>query len=228
MNGRAKTDDSRSSVDVRRYPGSGGAVRPVICMVSDGAARGDLVARVRAAAHAGVDLIQVREPDLSAMAYVDLVGACLAAVRGTRTRVLVNDRLDVAMAAGAHGVHLRSDSVAAVRARSVAPYGFLIGRSIHAIGDIASSSVEGVDYFIFGTVFPSSSKPGRIAAGLRSLAEVTLGTAVPVLAIGGITAERVADVRRAGAAGIAAISIFDRTPLDGMPALVRSLHGGVP
>src|SRR5688572_33485132 len=86
-----------------------------------------LVQRVAAAAAAGVNLIQVRERDMAARDVSRLVARCVAAVRGTRTRILVNDRLDIALASGAHGVHLRGDSMPASRARALAPIGFLIG-----------------------------------------------------------------------------------------------------
>jgi thiamine-phosphate diphosphorylase len=124
--------------------------------------------------------------------------------------VLVNDRFDVALAAGAHGVHLRSDSFPASRLRTRAPRGFLIGRSVHSVADaVAAAADDGVDYLIFGTVFASGSKPDRPAAGLRELAAVAGATRLPVLAIGGVTAGTIADVMRAGAAGVAGISMFD-------------------
>src|SRR5688572_21057384 len=89
-----------------------------------------LVQRVAAAAAAGVNLVQVRERDLDARDLTRLVARCVSAVQGTRARILVNDRLDVALAAGAHGVHLRGDSLPASRARALAPIGVLIGRSV--------------------------------------------------------------------------------------------------
>ena len=188
---------------------------PVVCFVTDrrrfGVSWEDaLVNRVRAAAVEGVHLIQIRERDLDGGSLTRLVSACVDAVRGTRARVLVNDRFDVAISAGAHGVHLRADSFAAPRVRAWAPPGFLIGRSVHSVADaIAAADNDVVNYLIFGTVFESGSKPGRVAAGLRDLAAVASATATPVLAIGGITADRVAEVMRAGAAGVAGISMFD-------------------
>jgi thiamine-phosphate pyrophosphorylase len=99
-----------------------------------------LVDRVAAAARAGVHLVQVRERDLEGAALMQLVERCVVAVRSTFARVIVNDRLDVALAAGAHGVHLRSDSMPAGRVRAVVPRGFLIGRSVHAAGEAARVS----------------------------------------------------------------------------------------
>jgi thiamine-phosphate pyrophosphorylase len=170
-----------------------------------------LVERVRAAAHDGVHLVQIRERDLDGGPLMRLVASCVDAVRGTRTRILVNDRLDVALAAGAHGVHLRADSFSARRVRPCVPSPFLIGQSVHSIAEAANAADEGAtDYLIFGAVFETSSKPGRAAAGLAGLARIAAATRLPVLAIGGITAGRIGQVMAAGACGVAGISLFDR------------------
>ena len=190
-------------------------MEPVFCLITDRRRCGPswetaLVERVRAAARAGVHLVQIRERDLDGGPLTRLVSACVEAVHGTRTRVLVNDRLDVALAAGAHGVHLRADSFAASRARACAASPFLIGRSVHSVGEAVEATEHGgLDYLIFGTVFETSSKPGRRPAGLEALATVSAATCLPVLAIGGITGKRVDEVMRAGAVGVAAIGMFD-------------------
>jgi thiamine-phosphate diphosphorylase len=204
-------------------------VDPVICMIT-GAVAGEetpdnLIERVAAAAQAGVSLIQVRAHHLEAGALFDLVTRCVRAVHGTQSRIIVNDRLDVALGANAHGVHLRGDSVPARRMREVTPPGFLVGRSVHDLAHaVAATEDGGLDYLIFGTVFPSSSKPGHVAAGLEALDRVSAATSLPVLAVGGITAESVAAVSDAGAAGFAAISLFARTPVAGIESLVRQLR----
>ena len=190
---------------------------PVLCFVTDRRRFGRswedaLVNRVRAAAVEGVHLIQIRERDLDGGPLTRLVTACVNAVRGTRTRVLVNDRFDVAVAAGAHGVHLRGDSFPASRVRACAPPGFLIGRSVHSVSEAvvtADADGDAINYLIFGTVFESSSKPDRVAAGLQELSAVACATRIPVLAIGGVTSGTIADVMGAGAAGVAGISMFD-------------------
>ena len=187
-------------------------MRPVICMITDGSGasgRGTaaLVDAVAAAARAGVDLIQIRERDLEARALTTLVRQCVQAARGTRARIVVNDRLDVALAAAAHGVHLRGDSLPAARARSVAPPGLLIGRSVHSVEE-ASRAGDAVDYLICGTVFATASKHGREPAGLGVLADVARATAIPVLAVGGVTADNASRVAQSGAAGVAAIGLF--------------------
>jgi thiamine-phosphate pyrophosphorylase len=169
--------------------------------------------RARAAALAGVDLIQIREPHLDGAALFHLVERCVAAVRSTRTRVLVNERIDVALAAHAHGVHLRGHSVSAGRVRAIAPPGFLVGRSVHDVAEVAAVTAGGgLDYLIFGTVFASRTKPDRAAAGVGALEAAVGITTLPILAIGGITPERLGDVARAGAAGWAAIGLFGGPP----------------
>lgn len=175
-----------------------------------------LVARAAAAARAGIDIIQVRERDLPDGELAALVRAIVAAVTGTRARVLVNDRADIAIAAGAAGVHLRGDSAPAFRVRAMAPEAFLIGQSVHSLADVdAAVAAGGADYLLFGTVFPSEGKPeGHPVAGLDALRRVCARSPLPVIAIGGMTDARVAAVRDAGAAGFAAIGLFMRlTPL---------------
>jgi len=170
---------------------------------------GGVIAQVQRAVDAGIDLVQVRERDLEGRALYDLVRRCLEVARGSHARVLVNDRLDVALAAGAHGVHLRGSSFPAARVRKRAGTMFLIGRSVHSAAEaIEVSRAGGLDYLMFGNVFETASKPGREAAGLERLAEVAQATPLPVLAVGGITAARAALVARAGASGFAAISMF--------------------
>jgi len=178
-----------------------------VCLVTDRAHQ-DPIEQARRAVDAGVDLIQVRERDLETSELAALVSQIVRIAGGSSTRVVVNDRLDVALACEAHGVHLRGDSVSPARARSIAPPGFLIGRSVHAL-DEAMAVAPYVDYLIAGTVFPTSSKPGRTELlGTAGLAAIAAAVRVPVLAIGGIAVERVADISAAGAAGIAAVRLF--------------------
>ena len=178
-----------------------------ICLVTDRRQRSP-IEQAAEAVDAGVDLIQIRERGLESAELAALVAEVVRIVRGSRTRVVVNDRLDVAIACDAHGVHLRGDSVAPVRARSIARAGFLVGRSVHTV-DEAQACAPHVDYLIAGTVFPTSSKPGRTELlGQSGLASIAAAVRVPVLAIGGITTDRVAAVSAAGAAGIAAVTLF--------------------
>jgi thiamine-phosphate pyrophosphorylase len=178
-----------------------------ICLVTDRRRR-SVVEQCRDAVHAGVDLIQVRERDLEGAALSALVAELVGMTRATATRVVVNERLDVALACGADGVHLRGDSISPARARSMAPPGFLVGRSVHA-ADEAVQTAPGADYLSAGTVFPTSSKPDlQEFLGLEGLAAIARSVAVPVLAIGGVSMERIGPVADAGAAGIAAIGLF--------------------
>jgi thiamine-phosphate pyrophosphorylase len=178
-----------------------------ICLVTDRRRRPP-IEQAREAAEAGVDLIQIRERDLDAAALASLVVRVVELTRGSSTRVIVNDRLDVAMTCGADGVHLRGDSIPPQRARSIVPQGFLIGRSVHG-KDEALAVAPDVDYLVAGTVFPTASKPGRIdVLGPSGLASIARAVGVPVLAIGGVTPDRAGDVASAGAAGIAVLGLF--------------------
>jgi thiamine-phosphate pyrophosphorylase len=181
-----------------------------------------LIRRVAVAAHAGVHLIQIRERDLPDRALLTLVTRAVDAVRNTRARVVVNDRLDVALAAGAHGVHLRSDSAPAARVRDVTSSTFLIGQSVHAGDDVARLANEGaVDYLLFGTVFETASKPNRNATGVVALREIVKAARqLPVLAIGGMTTATVGQLAATGCSGFAAIGQFADGPEDELAATV--------
>ena len=197
----------------------GRLLRPAVMMVTDrarsatnrrdGVAIDALVGAIGRAARAGVDLIQIRERDLEGGELLRLTARACATVAGTATRVLVNDRVDVALAARAHGAHLPARGIAAPRVRALAP-GLLIGRSVHTVDEaVAAERDGGCDYLIFGTVFGSTSKPaGHIISGAGTLADVCRAVRLPVLAIGGITVERAAAVAETGAAGVAAITLF--------------------
>ncbi len=201
--------------------------RPCICLVTDRSrlpppspdavtdspALGPLVERLTLAGQSGVDLLQIREPDLSAAelgALVREVRTRLAdAGADAGARIVVNERVDVALAAEADGVHLKSDSIPTALVRRHVPAAFLVGRSVHSVDEARAAEGDGADYVIFGTVFPSGSKPrGHRTAGLDALASVVQAVRVPVLAIGGISLNTVAAAADAGAAGVAAIGLF--------------------
>ena len=170
-------------------------------------ARRALRAQVEQAAGNGVDLIQVRERDLEARDLAVLVADIVSLVRGTRSRVVVNDRLDIAIACGAHGVHLRSDSIPTSAARRLAAPGFTIGRSVHDVQEARAS--QDADYLIAGTVYPSASKPSSARLlGVEGLRAVVNAVGVPVLAIGGVTPARFDEIVNAGAGGVAGIGLF--------------------
>lgn len=182
--------------------------------------RADVVAQARRAVDAGIALIQIRERDLEAAPLAALVSAVMACARGSATRVVVNDRLDVALACGADGVHLRGDSIPVADARRLAPAPFLIGRSVHSAAEAAAAA--GADYLIAGTVFPTASKPGVAVLGSDGLRTIVRASAAPVLAIGGVTLERFAEIAATGAAGIAAIGLFHDASLHEIAAAARA------
>lgn len=166
-----------------------------------------LVAQIEGAVAGGVDVVQVRERGLPAGDYVRLVRRALAVAAGTSVRIIVNDRLDVALAAGAHGVHLREVSVAISDVRRLRRKEFLIGRSVHS--STTAARARSADYLITGSVFDTASKPGQASLGLRGLSAVVRAAGgCPVWAVGGVTAGRARELAGCGISGVAAIGAF--------------------
>ena len=172
----------------------------------------DLVAlyrQVRAAVVAGVDLIQIRESDLPDRVLFDLVSWSVDIAQGTRSVILVNERFDIALAAGAGGTHLRASSMPAGLLRPHLPPGFMLGRSVHDTGEaVRVASAGGLDYLTMGTVFPSESHPGQGACGVETLLAASRLVALPMLAIGGVTVDKLGALFGAGAIGVAGIGMF--------------------
>jgi thiamine-phosphate pyrophosphorylase len=178
---------------------------------------------VQEAVRAGVDLVQIREKDLPTRDLLELVRAAVDAARGTATRLVVNDRLDVALAAGAAGVHLGTQSLPARVVRELVPRHFLVGVSCHSLEEARGAEAGGADYLVLGPIFETPSKlPYGPPLSLAKLREVTAQVKMPVLALGGITVERVRACLEAGAAGIAGISLFQNC--DSLTARVRELR----
>lgn len=170
-----------------------------------------LAEQARAAVDAGIDVIQLRERDLAGGALLRLTEVLLEVTRQSRTKLVVNDRLDVALTSGADGVHLRGDSFDAAAARRCTPPGFIIGRSVRSVADLRAAGP--VDYVVAGTVWPTPSKPpDHRLLGLDGLAEICAASAVPVLAIGGVEQPRAAQLASAGASGAAAVGMFMALP----------------
>jgi thiamine-phosphate pyrophosphorylase len=170
-------------------------------------ARRRLLEQAKWAIKSHVDFIQVRERDLEAADLATLVSDLVLLSRGSGTRVVVNDRADIALACGADGVHLRHDSYPAEALRAITPDGFLIGRSVHGLAEAETAGP--VDYLIAGTVFPTPSKPDSAPLlGLDGLAEIVQVVAVPVMAIGGVGRAQLDEVAATGAAGVAGIRLF--------------------
>jgi thiamine-phosphate pyrophosphorylase len=170
-----------------------------------------LLALVRAATTAGVDLVQLREKQLRPRVLFELAALSSEIVRGTKTRVLVNDRADIARAAGVRGVQLAARSLDAATVRGVFGPDFLIGVSTHTIEEARAARDGGADFALFGPVFDTPSKRAYgPPAGLERLGEVAQTLApFPVLAIGGITRDNFAQTLDAGARGVAAIRLFN-------------------
>lgn len=180
------------------------------CYITDRLALGGseaLLESIERNARAGVDLIQLRERDLPALDLVELTRRALDAVAGTSTRLVVNDRVDVALAAGAHGAHLRSHAIAGKEWRRLVPPGFILTLACHSVAEVREA--DGVALLLFSPVFPSPGKGP--AAGLDALREAAAATRIPVLALGGVTADNAQACIEAGAAGIAAIRLFQTT-----------------
>lgn len=199
--------------------------QPMLCYISDrhGLASGDVLPVILKAIESGIDLIQIRERDLGTR---DLLRLAEAAVQRTRkraarwpaltgepTRLVINDRLDVALAAEAGGVHLGGQSMPSGAVRAVAPASqdFWIGVSCHSLDDAAVADAAGADYALLGPIFETPSKLAYgPPLGIGALKQAASRTRIPVLALGGVTLERVRPCIEAGAAGIAGISIFQQ------------------
>jgi thiamine-phosphate pyrophosphorylase len=156
---------------------------------------------------AGLDFLQIREPELTARELVTLAKHVCA--RRGRVRVLINDRADVAIAAGADGVHLRDGSIAAARFRRIAAHPFLVSVACHNLEDAQTAAQGGADYILLAPVFePISKAASRPPLGVERLRDAAAALAVPVIALGGITGRNARDCVEAGAAGIAGIALF--------------------
>jgi thiamine-phosphate pyrophosphorylase len=197
-------------------------------------ASGELLRKIEAAASAGIDWIQIREKDLSgeecaALTRKALQHAANATLgRACPTRMLVNDRLDVALSEDAGGVHLGENSLPVGEARRLTnscrpAKDFLIGVSCHSLDDAEAAERSGADYIFFGPVFATPSKAAYGAPqGVARLAEVCRSVSLPVLAIGGVTLENATSCLASGATGIAAIHLFQNA--QDVNSLVQALR----
>jgi thiamine-phosphate pyrophosphorylase len=189
---------------------------------------GELLYRVHRAVEWGVDFVQIREKDLCDRDLFDLTARVLKAAEGTNCRVLVNGRADVALAAGAQGVHLPAQGISPAALRARLPRGFLIGGSAHSIREARRTASSGADYVLFGPVFRTESKiPFGPPLGLACLRRACAAAPIPVIALGGIHPELVLSVLRSGAAGIAGISMFQQDIPRRRLTRARLLSGGI-
>lgn len=220
--------------------------RPVLCYVTDRrslplstSADADrlLLDNVERTAAAGVDWIQLREKDYSGKEWMDLVRAALQRVAraGLTTRIFLNDRMDVALACGAGGVHLSESGIPVAEAchlrdeffsKRGEKADFLVGASCHTMGSALGAERAGADYIYFSPIFKTPSKLNfGPPQGLERLAQICSAVRIPVFAIGGIGAENAKSCLEAGAAGIGAIRLFQETA--GLPEILITLHGSM-
>lgn len=156
---------------------------------------------------AGVKAVQLREKDLGTRSLAELAGELLALTRKHDGLLFINDRVDLVLAVGADGVHLRSDSMPIRAARQVLGPHRLIGTSVHNVAEVLKAEADGADFAVLGPVYDTPSKRAYgDPIGLRPLEEASRQSHIPVFAIGGISLSRVQEVRRAGARGVAIIS----------------------
>ena len=209
------------------------------------ARRGALLAKVAEAARARVDYIQLREKDLSTRELEMLARDALSAVRNStplrtenrelRTRLLINSRTDVALAAEADGVHLRADDLSSREARAIVQLSdqlcvqrpltadhFLVAASCHSNEDVIRADSEAADFAVFAPVFEKDNAPGRQPTGLAALHEACRAK-IPVLALGGVTMENAASCLEAGAAGVAGIRLFQENKIEDVVRALRAL-----
>jgi thiamine-phosphate pyrophosphorylase len=171
----------------------------------------DLLTVIGRALSAGVDLVQIREKDLTGRELFDLTRAVMQLPNPKSARILVNARTDVALASGAHGVHLPGDSMSAAEIRKISPAGFLVAVSCHSVDEVRAAASEGADFAVFGPVFETASKTSYgPPQGLEQLERACRAVQIPVLALGGVGLQTAAECLAAGAAGIAGISLFQR------------------
>lgn len=208
--------------------------KPILYLITRGASKPSttskspefqaILTQVSAAVAAGIDLIQIREKNLSARVLFELCEQAVRLTSGTSTRLLVNDRADIAAGAGADGVHLTTRSIDAGAIRKAFGAELLIGVSTHSIGEAVAARDSGADFIVFGPIFETASKLEYGAPlGLATLSAATTSLRnFPVLALGGITMGNAQDCLNAGASGIAGISLFsDHAKLAGIAGGIK-------
>ena len=189
---------------------------PITCLITpgrtvSGGAFDDTLALVRLAAALGVTLVQLREKNLTARELYGLASRPAPLTRGPPTRVLVHDRADVARASGCDGVHLTTVSLGAATVRRAFGEDFLVGVSAHSLEEARAARDGGADFATFGPVFDTPSKRAYgPPVGLEALCDAARSLpGFPLVALGGVSERNVEAVLRAGAAGVAAIRMFE-------------------
>lgn len=204
----------------------------ILCLVTDrrrlgaaiGARPGEVLdaleAQVEAAARAGIELVQIREPDLEASELIALVRSITIKCRDTAAKILVNDRFDVALAANAAGVHLKESSFSPEEARRLAPPGFIIGGSVHT--PLTAAARRSANFLTAGTVRPTVSKQPADYLEWKGLEKVIVAAqGTPVLGIGGLDLPSIPMLAASGAAGLAAVGAFIPTVGESLAEFVQ-------
>jgi thiamine-phosphate pyrophosphorylase len=185
----------------------------------------ELVRSVALALDGGVDCVQLRDKSSSAANLFAQTKQLLTVVRQHGASLAVNDRLDVALAANASGVHLAAQSLGVAEAVRLAQGRLVVGRSVHSLDEAITAARDGADYVTFGHVFPTSTHPGVPPRGLVELRSIVEAVDIPVLAIGGITTDNLDEVLATGCVGVAVISaiLSSPDPYDAAASLRRAL-----
>ena len=187
-----------------------------------------LLEQIKTAIEVSVDFIQIREKDLPTKELLEIASVTRSMATGGTTRILINDRLDIALAAGLDGVHLGNHSIAPeIIRKKVSKKDFLIGVSVHSLDAVREIQDQGVDFFALGPVFFTPSKAAYGSpVGLECLEAACKVSKVPIIALGGINRENFAACLKAGAAGVAAIRLFQDSPesVGEVVRKIRSFH----
>jgi thiamine-phosphate pyrophosphorylase len=213
--------------------------RSVLCYITERSAfAGDesarsklLLEKIVEAARAHVDFVQLREKDLTGRALEKLARSAVETIRNvgrkSQTKLLVNGRVDMALAAGADGVHLPVNDLSASEVRSIWAHAGksarpIISKACHTVEEVRVAAESGADFVLFAPVFEKNDAPGVRATGLEALHEACL-VGVPVLALGGVTLANAGECFEAGAAGIAAIRLFQESDVTRTVSQLRGL-----
>ncbi len=175
-----------------------------------------LLVVIEQALAAGVRAVQLREPDLPTRELLDLAKDLRALTSKHRAQLLINDRLDLALAVGADGVHLRASSLPVAAARRVMGPERLVGVSTHSVDEVMRAQQDGADFAVLGPIYDTPSKRGFGAPiGLGAIEKAAAECRIPLFAIGGVSPSRAVELRRAGASGVALISAVLSVPAVG-------------
>jgi thiamine-phosphate pyrophosphorylase len=200
---------------------------PCLCLVADTSvvSADELAQRVSAAVSGGVGLLQIRAKELPGGQLLSLASELKAAIGG-RAALIVNERVDVAVAAVADGVQLGEEALPVAKARKLLSDGAIIGRSVHSLEGAVRAEAAGADVLVVGTMFSTGSHPGVDPAGPSLMREISLRCSIPLIGIGGINSSNLAEVVTAGASGVAVIRsiLAAPNPREAAEELKTALH----